>query len=113
MKHPLKFSHRPGYDGFPAPAPPAGLTAFPEKLPAHTYSEFVWQFKHRREQLGFPLSQIDHAVGWGETLTSKLELPHRDVGRIAGGLVLIEWAQALRCGLLLVPDEAVRIGETP
>lgn len=108
MKHPLKFAHRPGYEGFPAPAPPPGITAFPEKVPAHTYSEFVWQFKHRREQLGYPLSKVSYEGGWGETLASKLELPHRDVGRIAGGLILIEWAQVLHCGVLLVPDEEGR-----
>lgn len=97
--------HRPGHLDIPAPSRPVGpmSSAGAAPLLAGSYSELVWLLIERRKFLGFSGEAFDHHMGWTQGMTSKLEIPHRPDGRMAGHKIMQEWLQGLRCGLQVVP----------
>lgn len=97
--------HRPGHRDISAPAAPAGSLSTTGALIGRTYSELVWLLIQRRHALGMSQECLDHRIGWCERQTSKLEIPHRDTGRVAGPRMLAEWLAGLQVGIQLVPDE--------
>jgi len=70
--------------------------------PARTWPEIVWLLAQRRKELGISQLELDQRIGWGDTLTSKLEIPHEDDGRFVSPKTLEEWMQALSCGVRIV-----------
>lgn len=67
------------------------------------YHEMVGLFIARRKALGLSQADLDEDAGWVGSQASKYEIPHVDVGRIASGTALVEWARALGLGIQLVP----------
>ncbi len=97
-------THRPRHSEIAQPASPAGSmsTAGAQTLTARSYSEMVWLLVQRRMVLGLTQLDLDARIGWGDGMTSKLEIPHTQEGRVAGPGTLKDWLQALGVGLQVV-----------
>lgn len=97
--------HRPRHSDIAQPSAPAGgiSTSGTQNVPARTYSEMVWLLIQRRNMLGLTQMELDERIGWGDGMTSKLEIPHMQDGRVAGPGTLKDWLQALGVGLQMVP----------
>lgn len=96
--------HRPRHADIAEPHAPAGVmgSAGAATLTARSYSELVWLLIQRRKLLGITQLDLDQRIGWGDGMTSKLEIPHMQDGRLAGPGTFKDWLQALGVGLQMV-----------
>ena len=83
-----------------------GSPSAPKGAGATTISELMYLLIERRHALGLSQAAVDDKIGWSEGMCSKYEILHHDEGRAPSIDAILEYAQGLKCGLVLVALDA-------